>query len=78
MRQSPQRRYFLYDRRLLFELSRCIWETLKIYFLAVGPLFFSFSPAKGNFQALNPIFLRKTPLVLLPWNQFIFLNLTSK
>ena len=26
------RRYFLYDRRLLLELSRCIWEPLKIYY----------------------------------------------
>jgi len=26
------RRYFLYDRRLLLELSRCIWESLKIYY----------------------------------------------
>jgi hypothetical protein len=26
------RRYFLYDRSLLLELSRCIWETLKIYY----------------------------------------------
>ncbi len=25
------RRYFLFDGRLLLELSRCIWETLKIY-----------------------------------------------
>lgn len=31
---SPKilRRYFLYDRRLLLELSRCIWESLKIYY----------------------------------------------
>ena len=25
------RRYFLYDRKLLFELRRCAWETLKLY-----------------------------------------------
>jgi hypothetical protein len=25
------RRYFLYDRRLLFELSRCAWESLKTF-----------------------------------------------
>jgi hypothetical protein len=26
------RKYFFYDRRLLLELSRCIWESLKIYY----------------------------------------------
>jgi hypothetical protein len=26
------RRYFLYDRKLLSELSRCAWETLKVFF----------------------------------------------
>ena len=31
------RRYFLYDRSLLLELSRCIWETLKIYYPSCLP-----------------------------------------
>ena len=31
------RRYFLYDRRLLFELSRCGWETLKAFFQETVP-----------------------------------------
>ena len=26
------RRYFLYDRSLLSELSRCAWETLRVFF----------------------------------------------
>ena len=26
------RRYFLYDRKLLSDLSRCGWEALKLYF----------------------------------------------
>ena len=26
------RRYFLYDRPLLSELSRCAWETLRLFF----------------------------------------------
>ena len=26
------RRYFLYDRRLLSELSKCAWESLKVFF----------------------------------------------
>jgi hypothetical protein len=29
--QNPAK-IFLYDRRLLLELSRCIWESLKIYY----------------------------------------------
>ena len=31
------RRYFLYDRKLLSELSRCAWETLKEVFQEVVP-----------------------------------------
>lgn len=31
------RRYFLYDRKLLSELSRCAWETLKEFFQEVVP-----------------------------------------
>jgi hypothetical protein len=25
------RRYFLYDRKLLADLSRCVWESLKVF-----------------------------------------------
>ena len=31
------RRYFLYDRRMLHELSRCAWESLKIFLQEVVP-----------------------------------------
>jgi hypothetical protein len=31
------RRYFLYDRKLLSELSRCAWETLKVFFQQTVP-----------------------------------------
>jgi hypothetical protein len=31
------RRYFLYDRRLLFELSRCAWDSLKVFFTTIVP-----------------------------------------
>ena len=31
------RRYFLYDRKLLSELSRCAWETLKVYLRSAVP-----------------------------------------
>jgi len=31
------RRYFLYDRKLLSELSRCAWETLKVFFQETVP-----------------------------------------
>ena len=31
------RRYFLYDRKLLSELSRCAWETLKLYLKSFVP-----------------------------------------
>jgi hypothetical protein len=31
------RRYFLYDRNLLSELSRCAWETLKLYLKSFVP-----------------------------------------
>ena len=31
------RRYFLYDRKLLSELSRCAWETLKAFFQEIVP-----------------------------------------
>jgi len=31
------RRYFLYDRKLLSELSRCVWESLKTFLQAVVP-----------------------------------------
>ena len=31
------RRYFLYDRKLLSELSRCAWETLKEFFQQAVP-----------------------------------------
>jgi hypothetical protein len=31
------RGYFLYDRRLLSELSRCAWESLKTFFQAIVP-----------------------------------------
>lgn len=31
------RRYFLYDRNLLSELSRCAWETLKVYLKSAVP-----------------------------------------
>ena len=27
------RRYFLYDRSLLLELSRCAWEALRVFFV---------------------------------------------
>ena len=32
------RRYFLYDRNLLSELSRCAWETLKVYLKTCVPV----------------------------------------
>jgi len=31
------RRYFLYDRKLLFDFSRCGWETLKEFFREAVP-----------------------------------------
>jgi len=31
------RRYFFYDRKLLLELSRCIWESLKIFLQPLIP-----------------------------------------
>jgi hypothetical protein len=31
------RRYFLYDRSLLSELSRCAWDSLKVFFRAIVP-----------------------------------------
>jgi len=31
------RRYFLYDRKVLSELSRCAWETLKVFFQETVP-----------------------------------------
>ena len=31
------RRYFLYDRKLLSDLSRCGWESLKVFFQEVVP-----------------------------------------
>ena len=31
------RRYFLYDRKLLSELSRCAWEALKVFFQETVP-----------------------------------------
>ncbi|MFH1351318.1 MAG: transposase, partial [Pseudomonadota bacterium] len=31
------RRYFLYDRRLLSELSRCAWDSLKVFFQTIVP-----------------------------------------
>ena len=31
------RRYFLYDRRLLSDLSRCGWESLKVFFHEAVP-----------------------------------------
>jgi hypothetical protein len=31
------RRYFLYDRRLLSELSRCAWDALKVFFQTIIP-----------------------------------------
>lgn len=31
------RRYFLYDRRPLSELSRCAWDSLKLFFQAIVP-----------------------------------------
>ena len=31
------RRYFLYDRSLLWELSRCAWETLSVFFRGAVP-----------------------------------------
>ncbi|MFH1930349.1 MAG: transposase zinc-binding domain-containing protein [Pseudomonadota bacterium] len=32
------RRYFLYDRKLLSDLSRCGWETLKVFFQEAVPV----------------------------------------
>lgn len=31
------RRYFLYDRNLLSGLSRCAWESLKVFFQEIVP-----------------------------------------
>jgi hypothetical protein len=31
------RRYFLYDRKLLTDLSRCGWESLKVFFQEAVP-----------------------------------------
>ena len=31
------RRYFLYDRKLLHDLSRCAWESLKVFLRNVIP-----------------------------------------
>jgi hypothetical protein len=31
------RRYFLYDRKLLAELSRCAWETFKVFLKEIDP-----------------------------------------
>jgi len=32
------RRYFLYDRKLLSDLSRCGWESLKVFFQEAVPV----------------------------------------
>ncbi|MGB6381267.1 MAG: hypothetical protein WBG51_08845 [Syntrophobacteria bacterium] len=32
------RRYFIYDRKLLSDLSRCAWETLKVYLKTCVPV----------------------------------------
>ncbi|MEE9191195.1 MAG: transposase [Candidatus Aerophobetes bacterium] len=32
-----RRRYFLYDRKLLSELSRCAWDILKVFFQTIVP-----------------------------------------
>jgi hypothetical protein len=31
------RRYFLYDRKLLSELSRCAWDALRVFFQTIVP-----------------------------------------
>jgi hypothetical protein len=31
------RRYFLYDRKLLSELSRCAWDSMKVFFQTIVP-----------------------------------------
>ncbi len=55
------RRYFLYDRPLLLELSRYIWETLKIYYQCSGPGKNSVHRATiaiqtfGDFLGFNPL-----------------------
>jgi hypothetical protein len=37
------RRYFLYDRKLLVDLSRCAWESLKVFLYPEGHTRASFS-----------------------------------
>jgi hypothetical protein len=34
---SPSFRYFLYDRKLLADLSRCAWESLKVFLREAVP-----------------------------------------
>ena len=54
------RRYFLYDRSLLLELSRCIWETLKIYYQQGVPGKNSVPEAVIALQTFGDF--------LMPWN----------
>ena len=62
-----RRRYFLYDRKLLTDLSRCAWESLKVFIQdAVGTPFLQGAPVDpvpgavvavqtfGDFLGLNP------------------------
>jgi hypothetical protein len=54
------RRYFLYDRRLLSELSRCAWDSLKVFFQTIVPEEDAVSGAViaiqtfGDFLGFNP------------------------
>jgi hypothetical protein len=55
------RRYFLYDRKLLADLSRCVWETLKVFIKEVDTVVEGAVPGAviaiqsfGDFLGYNP------------------------
>jgi hypothetical protein len=75
-------RYFLYDQRILSELSRCAWDSLKVFFQTVVPAEDAVPGAViamqtlGDFLGLNPHchvlfkyggFYRKCMFRVAPW-----------
>jgi hypothetical protein len=48
------RRYFLYDRKLLSDLSRCGWEALKLYYKKAVPGAVVAIQSFGDFLGFNP------------------------
>ena len=47
------RRYFLYDRKLFVDLSRCAWESMKVFLYPEGHKRASFSYLEGHKQDRN-------------------------